>query len=82
VSSAINRHTPNIDHRSYSSTIRNPDISYNLLPQLTPRGESASGYGILGVFQSNNWFKISDFILHDTLFRGTKLWYSRKSMPF
>jgi len=82
VSHLNNRHTPNMVHRSYSSTIRNPDTSYNLLPHLTPRGESTSGYVILGVLLGNNLFKISDLILHGTLFRGTKLCYSRKSMMF
>ena len=54
VSPVINRHTPKMDHWSYSSTIRNFDTRYKLLPHSTPRGKSTSGDGILRVPQNNN----------------------------
>jgi hypothetical protein len=80
MSPVINRLTPKMDNRIYSSNIRNHDTRYNLFSHLIPRWESTSGNGIMYVLESNNWFKISGFILHDTMFRGTKLRYSRKSM--
>ena len=37
VSPFINRHTPKLDHLIYSSTIRDFDTRYKLLPHLTSR---------------------------------------------
>ena len=54
VSPVINRHTPKIDHRNYSSTIHNFNTKYKLLPHLTRRGKSTSGDGILRVPQDYN----------------------------
>ena len=54
VSPAINRHTPKMDHRNYSCTIRYLDTRYKLLPRLTRREKSTSGDGILGVPQNYN----------------------------
>jgi len=74
----INRRTPRMGHWIYSSTIRNFVTRYKLLSHLSPQGNSISWDGILRVPQNSNWFKISDFNLHCTLFRDTKLWYIRK----
>ena len=54
VSAVINRHTPKMDQWIYSSTIRNFDTRFKLLPELTPRGNSTAGDGILGVLQGNS----------------------------
>jgi len=37
MSPVINRHTPKMDNRIYSSNVRNLDTIYNLLPHLIPR---------------------------------------------
>jgi len=78
VSPVINCRTPRMGRWIYRSTIRNFDTRYTLLSHLSPQGNSTSGDGILRVPQKSNWFKISDFILHCTLFRDTKLRYIRK----
>ena len=51
VSAVINRHTPKMDHWIYSSTIRNFDTRFKLLPHLTPEGNSTSGDGIWVFFR-------------------------------
>ena len=43
VSPVINRRTPRMGHRIYSSTIRNFDTTYKKLPHLTPRGNITTG---------------------------------------
>ena len=54
VSPVINRQTPKMDHRIYSSTIRNFDTKYKLLSHLTRPGISTSVNGILRVPENYN----------------------------
>ena len=51
MSPVINRHTPEMDHKCYSSTSRNLDTIYNLLPHLTPRKEAPQGMGYCMFFR-------------------------------
>jgi len=51
VSSIINRRTPKMDNRIYSSTVRNLDTRYNLLPHLFPRWKAPQGMGLCMFFR-------------------------------